>query len=174
MNFIKNAIWWNNFNSSICLFIMLFRWVWGSPDSASSKEPTCQFRRCKRRGLNPWVRKTPWRRTWQATPVFFPGEYYGQRSLVGYKSIGLQRVRHNWSYLACMQVSLGLPRWFSGKESTCQCRRWKRPGFYPWVRKIPGVGNGNPLHCSCLENSMDREAWWARVHGAANNWTSLN
>ena len=31
----------------------------------------------------------------------------------------------------------GLPRWCSAKESACQCRRWKRPGLYPWVGKIP-------------------------------------
>ena len=57
---------------------------------------------------------------------------------------------------------VGLPRWLSGKESTCQCRRC---GFDPWVRKTPGVGNGNPLQYSCLENSMDRRPWWAMVYG---------
>ena len=49
-----------------------------------------------------------------------------------------------------------------GKEPTCQCRRL---GFDPWVGKIPGEGNDNPLHYSCLENPMDRGAWWATVHG---------
>ena len=63
----------------------------------------------------------------------------------------------------------GLPRWQSGKESACQCRRCKRCGFNPWVRKIPGVGNGNPLQYSCLENSMNRGAWRAAVHGAAES-----
>ena len=33
-----------------------------------------------------------------------------------------------------------------------------------WVRKIPWKGNGNPFQCSCLENSMDRWAWWAKSH----------
>ena len=36
----------------------------------------------------------------------------------------------------------------------------------PGSRRSPGVGNGNPLQCSCLENSMDRKAWWATVHVA--------
>ena len=40
-------------------------------------------RRCKRLGFNPWVRKTPWRRAWQPTPVFLPGESHGQRRLAG-------------------------------------------------------------------------------------------
>ena len=35
-------------------------------------------------GFNPWVRKTPWRRAWQLTPVFLPGEFHEQKSLVGY------------------------------------------------------------------------------------------
>ena len=44
----------------------------------------------------------------------------------------------------------------------------RRCRFNPWVRKIPGEGNGNPFQCSCLENPMDRGVWWAIVHGVAN------
>ena len=40
----------------------------------------------------------------------------------------------------------------------------------PGSRGSPGGGNGNPLQCFCLENSMDRGAWWATVHGVAKNW----
>ena len=47
----------------------------------SGKEPACQ---CRRRRFDPWVRKIPWRRRWQSTPVFLPGKSHGQRSLVGY------------------------------------------------------------------------------------------
>ena len=36
-----------------------------------------------------------------------------------------------------------------------------------------GEGNGNPLQYSCLENPVDRGAWWAAVHGVAQNWTQL-
>ena len=39
----------------------------------SGKESDCQFRRRRRQGLGPWVRKIPWRRKWQPTPVFLPG-----------------------------------------------------------------------------------------------------
>ena len=46
--------------------------------------PACQCRRHKRHRLNPWVRKIPWRRAWQSTPVFLSGESQGQRSPVGY------------------------------------------------------------------------------------------
>ena len=75
------------------------------PGCASGKELACQCRRHKRCGFNPWVGKIPWRRKWQATPVFLPGKSHGQRSLVGYKSIGLQRVGHDRSNLACKYFS---------------------------------------------------------------------
>ena len=39
-------------------------------------------------GFDPWVRKIPWRRRWQPTPVFLPGKSHGQRSLVGYSPWG--------------------------------------------------------------------------------------
>jgi len=58
------------------------------PSGASSKEPTCQCRRLKRLELNPWVGKIPWRRVWQPTPVYLPGESHGQRSLEGYSPWG--------------------------------------------------------------------------------------
>ena len=49
------------------------------------KEPACQCWRC---GFNPWVGKIPWRREWQPTPVFLPGESYGQRNGGGYNPWG--------------------------------------------------------------------------------------
>ena len=69
---------------------------------------------------------------------------------------------------------LGLPRWLSSKESACQCRRHKRHVSDPWVGKIPWRRKHNPLRYSCLENSMDRGAWWATVHGVAKSQTRLS
>ena len=43
---------------------------------------------CRRSRLDPWVGKSPWRREWLPTPVFLPGEFHGQRSLVGYSPWG--------------------------------------------------------------------------------------
>ena len=71
-----------------------------------------------------------------------------------------------------METSLLLPginqirfsRWLSGKESTCNAGA-TRCGFDPRVRKIPWKKKCNPLQYSCLENPMDRGAWWATVHG---------
>ena len=56
----------------------------GFPGGISSNEPACQCRSFKRT----WVRKFPWRRAWQPTPVFLPGESHGQRSLEGYSPQG--------------------------------------------------------------------------------------
>ena len=64
----------------------------GFPGGTSGSKPACQCRRHKRRRFDPWVGKIPWRRTQQPTSVFLPGKSHGQRNLVGYKSIGLQRV----------------------------------------------------------------------------------
>ena len=66
----------------------------------SGKEPSCQCRRCKRCGFDPWVGKIPRRRKWQPTPVFLPRESHRQWSLAG--SMGLQRVGHDWSQLGSL------------------------------------------------------------------------
>ena len=61
--------------------------LWGfqaRETGASGKEPPSQCKIGKRHRFNPWVRKIPWRRKWQPTPVFLPTESQGQRSLVGY------------------------------------------------------------------------------------------
>ena len=55
---------------------------------ASGKEPACQSRRHTRCRFNPRVGKIPWRRAWQSTPVFLPGESHGQRTLLGYSPQG--------------------------------------------------------------------------------------
>ena len=68
---------------------------------------------------------------------------------------------------------LRIPRWCSGKESTCQCRKQNRHGFDPWIEEIPRVGNGNPLQYSCLENYMDREAWQVTVHRVTESDTTM-
>ena len=61
---------------------------WGFPGGACGKELACQCRRHKRYQFNPWVRKMPWKNAWQLTLVFLPGEFYVQRSLVGYSPWG--------------------------------------------------------------------------------------
>ena len=64
-----------------------------------------------------------------------------------------------------------LPWWRDGKQSACNARD---PGSIPGVERSPGEGNGDPLQYPCLENSMDRGAWRARVHGVAKSCTRLS
>ena len=56
----------------------------------------------------------------------------------------------------------------TGQESTWNTGEL---GLIPRSKRSPGEGNGNPLQHSCLENSMDRGAWWATAHGVANSRT---
>ena len=56
----------------------------GFPGGILGKEPACQCKRRKRCGFDPWVGNIPWRRKWQATPVFLPEESHGQKRLAGY------------------------------------------------------------------------------------------
>ena len=64
----------------------------GFPGGSGGKESACNAGDLR---FDSWVRKIPWRREWQPTPVFLPGECHGQKSLVDYSSWGLQRIRHN-------------------------------------------------------------------------------
>ena len=61
----------------------------------------------------------------------------------------------------------------SGKESACQRGR-HRDGFNPWVRKVSGEGNGNPLHYSCLENPRDRQPGGLHSKGLQTSWPPLS
>ena len=68
----------------------------------SGKEFCCQ---CRRHGFNPWVGKILWRREWQPTPVFLPGESHEQRSLVGYSPKGHKETRLNDGIHMCVCIN---------------------------------------------------------------------
>ena len=133
------------------------------------EEPACQSRRCKRRRLDPWVRKIPWRRAWQPTPVFSPGESHGERSLAGdIQYIGLLRVRHNWHDLAHMM--------YLQDKLLCYFKLWTSL-VTQMIKDLPEIqetrfrslGQEDPpekgmaTHPSIL--AMDGRAWQATVHG---------
>ena len=62
-----------------------------------------------------------------------------------------------------------LTRWLCGKESTFNARDTGDAGSIPVLGRSPGEGNGHSLQYSCLENTMERGAWWAIVHGVAKS-----
>ena len=94
-------------------------------------------------GFDPRLRKIPWRRKWQPTPVLLPGESHGWRSLVGYSPWGCKE----WDTTEQLHFHFSL--------------------------SCTGEGNGNPLQCSCLENPRDGGAWWAAFYGVAQSQTRL-
>ena len=86
---------------------------------------------------------THWRRKWQPTPEFLPGEPQGQGSLVGCRL------------------------WDHTESDTTE---WLH---FQFSLSCIGEGYGNPLQYSCLESSMDRGVWWATVHGVTKSRTRL-
>ena len=72
---------------------------------------------------------------------------------------------HDWLKMWCIWKILG-HYYFPGKESACNAGD---PGSVPELGRSPGEGNGYPLQYSCLENSMERGAWQAIVHGVAKS-----
>ena len=69
----------------MCIVIKASQWTTG-------KLPTCQSMQHERGRFDPWVGKILWRRAWQPTSVLFPGEFHGQRSLVGYNPWGCKEL----------------------------------------------------------------------------------
>ena len=70
-----------------------------------------------------------------------------------------------------MASLLGFPGGSEVKAPACNVRDL---GLIPGLGRSPGEGNGNPLQYSCLENPMDRGAWWAIFHGVAKSRTRLS
>ena len=67
----------------------------------------------------------------------------------------------------------GEPWWLSGKGPACNEGDAGDMGSIPGLGRSPGGRHGNPLQYSCLENPVDRGAWWATVHGVAKSRTHL-
>ena len=79
-------------------FFLNFYWsivASGLPGDASGKEPACQCKRHKRHRFNPWVKKIPWRKVQQPTPVFSLGETHGQRRWLA----AVHSVAKSWTQL---------------------------------------------------------------------------
>jgi len=82
-------------------------------------------------------------------------------TVVSQAPLSFEFSRQEWASLASSD----------GEESACNMGDLSS---IPGLERPPGGGNGNPLWYSCLENSMDRRAWWATVHGVAKSWTLLS
>ena len=89
----------------------------------------------------------------------------GQENL---KSVYLKNKERSSKRLELAQISIykGFPGGLVGKKKNLFAMQ-KDPGSIPGLGRSPGEGHGNPLPYSCLENSLDREDWWATVLGVA-------
>ena len=83
------------------------------------------------------------RRQWHPTPLLLPGKYHGWRNLVGCSPWGCE------------------------ESDTMEWLHFK------FSLSCIGEGNGNPLHCSCLQNPRDSRAWWAAIYGVTQSRTWL-
>ena len=102
------------------------------------KNPLANAGDAKRRGFDPWVGKTPWKRAWQTTPVLLPGESHGQRSLAGYSPWGCkesdtteatQQARTHVLSTYCVLVTL--------LSAGLQQERKQAPNLFPHVTRTP-------------------------------------
>ena len=134
----------------------------GLPSWLSSKDSACQGRICRRHGFDPWVGKIPWRRKWQPTPVFLPGESHRRKSLVGYSPWVAKSWTRLSDFTSLSPIQRGFPGDSEGKEFTCNAGDW---GSILGLGRSPGEGHDNPFQYSCLENPMGRGVWWVIVHG---------
>ena len=69
---------------------------------------------------------------------------------------------------------MGLSLWFSGKDSASSVGAPGDVGSIPESGRSPGGGHGSRLQCSCLENPVERGAWWAIVHRVTKNKTCMH
>ena len=117
-------------------------------------------------GMIPLPSQCPEPETWGSTWALPPSQPRDQSTSKSYDSApGI-------SYLLSLHLhSLGLPRWCSSKEPTGNAGDASL--ISEWERS-PGGGNGNPLQDPCLEDSKDRGAWCAIVHGVAKSQTRLS
>ena len=121
--------------------------------------------------FSPWVRKTPWRRMWQSTPGFLPGDSHGQRSLAGGSQWG-HRVGQDWAPPG-RGHSLLLGGFHSSLSRTCSpptlvpgCRRWVQ-----WYLMAPSlVHHVSVVLMSALEISRGASSCLAVWHESPSLW----
>ena len=135
------------------------------------------MQRRRRHRFSPWVRKIPWRREWLPSPVFLPGEFHWQRSLADY-SPWVRKKLDTMKPITLLLWSNVNKKLFWNTHSHIYTKRWllfcvKCTPIKRSLKSNLGEGNGNPLQYSCLENPVDRGAWWAAVHGVTQSRTRL-
>ena len=141
-----------------------YNWYEGCPGDTVVKNSPANEADARDAGSIPGWRRSPGKEmathssilAWEIPWIDEPGRL---------QSMGLQRVRHDWSDLACIythvwafQVALVV------KNSPANAGDIRNQGSIPQSARSPGGGHSNPLQYSCLEKPVDRGAWQAAVH----------
>ena len=134
---------WNQNLWKWCTEVYIFNPSYpGGSMGKKKKKFHLQCRRCRRLGFDFWVGKIPWRRAWQPTPVFLPGECHAQRSLAGYSPWGQKELymteRLNWTETVAHQAPLSMGFSRQGYWSGLPCLP---PGDLP----DPGIEPASPV-----------------------------
>ena len=154
----------------------------GFPGGAAVKNlPAYLCRRHKRHRFNPWVGKTPWRREWQLTPVFLPGESHGQRSLAATVHV-VARVRHSWAHTRMhartrAHTILDTLFFFNWSIIALQCyvsfcctKKWVRAVLYTC---IPSLWSLPPKPCASHPSGSSRNTEHSLCGTAASQQLSI-
>ena len=126
----------------------------GFPGGSDGKESL----QCRRPVFSPWVGKIPWRREWLPTPVFLPGEFHGQRSLVGYSPWGCKELDTS-EQLSLLPSSLSLLVVPTMSEPPLSLPGQHLP-FHPPIPKSPWTGLKSFLKLAppCMQPSLCSES----------------
>ena len=124
---------------------------------------------CRRHGLNPWVRKIPWRRKWQPTLGFMPGETHGQRSLMGYSLWSCQEpdmTEHKHEKEKIWQLS-----WVRCQELRPKCSAWQSSTLSSELQGFsPRLGFEELLHTESRVQVQRQSREWRLTCGRLTFW----
>ena len=147
---------------------MIYRYIYihiGFPGSSAGKESA---RNAGDPSLILGLGRSPGERN-SSRFMELPGKVHGRRSLAGYSPWGCKESdRTEWLSL---YIYMGFPRWLSGKESTCQCRRCR---FHPWVGKIPWKRKWQPTSVFLPGESQGHRNLVGYSPWTAKRWDTTN
>ena len=152
-----------------------YDWYMGLPQWLIGKESICQ---CRRHGFDPWVRKIPWRRKRQPTPVFLPRKCHGQRSLVGnspWGHIALDATEHTH---VCTHTQTHTHTHTLLIQLLTRTMRCKRGRLDPKVRKIPWSRKWQPTPVFLPEKFHGQKSLvgyspWGHKESDMSEWLSI-
>ena len=167
-------------NKAWYILTWLPRWL-------SCKESTCQCSRHRRYDFDPWVGKIPWRRKWQPTPVFLPGTFHGQKSLVGYSPWGHKEsdtTDHMYTYTQTHIQTMDYYSVLNRSELSGHEKIWRKlkstllrslPEKIPWDMNPTTWHSGKGKTMETVKRPMvsragRREAWRIRAQRFWGQW----